>query len=297
MDDARAIVFGAQGLIGQYMMRRFAGSWSAVGADRRSGDRHDSREVDFTDHAEVSRLVDDVRPSVVVNAVNLAGGVDFCEQHKIEAKRYHFDAVVNLAQCCARNRATLVFISTDYVFDGKEGPYSEDAEPDPLNTYGLLKLMAEEYIQRNLDRHLIVRTTNVYGYDPDSETPNFVTAMLRRIRGGEAIRAPVDQYGNPTLVDNLVDAIFDLLEQQRSGRYNIAGSDWVNRYEWVRVIAEVFELDQSKIGPMETENLSQIASRPLRSGFVLDKARQDLRIDLVGLKDGLRAVKKSYAGS
>ncbi|MFC1888811.1 SDR family oxidoreductase [Thermodesulfobacteriota bacterium] len=296
MGKPKAIVFGALGLVGQYMAACLEDSYHVVRSDRRGREGEDVLELDITDHESVSSLIDEIGPDLVVNAVNLAGGVDFCETDKVKAKVYHFDVVVNLARGCRRNDATLVFMSTDYIFDGTAGPYSEEAEPNPLNTYGLLKLMSEEYIRRCLESHLIVRTTNIYGYDPESPTPNFVTSLLRRLSKGEGVSVPVDQYGNPTLVNNLVEAICDLLDQGKTGVYNIVGPDWVNRLEWAKAIADIFGFDGDLASGVETKDLTQAAFRPLRSGFVLDKVMADLRVELVGLKAGLEAV-KSHQGT
>lgn len=291
MNEPRAIVFGALGLVGQYMTRRLDRTHRVVRSDRQCPPGDDVRALDITDHAGVSTFIDEVDPDLVINAVNLAGGVDFCETNKVKAKEIHFDVTVNLVRGCLRNDAALVFMSTDYLFDGKDGPYREEAEPNPLNTYGLLKLMAEEYIRGRLDDHIIVRTTNIYGHDPDSRTPNFVTALSRKLSKGEEVKVPVDQFGNPTLVDNLADAICDLYEQGRRGVYNIVGPDSMNRFEWATAVAKAFDFDVDLIKPAETTHLAQIAKRPLYSGFVLDKAKADLRVELVGLEAGLEIVK------
>ena len=296
MDQPTAIVFGALGLVGQYAARRLDHSHRIVRSDRWSPPGSEIREFDIMDHESVSALIDEVGPDLVINAVNLAGGVDFCETNKVKAKEIHFDVTVNLARGCLRNNAVLVFMSTDYIFDGEGGPYREEDEPNPLNTYGLLKLMAEEYIRSRLERHIIVRTTNIYGHDPESKTPNFVTALSRKLEKGEEVKVAVDQLGNPTLVDNLVDAICDIYEQGRWGVYNIVGPDAMNRYEWATAVADAFGFDKNLIKAVETKDLTQIANRPLRSGLVLDKTKATLRIDLVGLTAGLEIL-KSHADS
>ena len=195
--------------------------------------------------------------------------------------------MVQLAELCAEGGATFVFFSTDYVFDGTAGPYGEEDEPNPLNTYGLLKLMADEQIGRILGSHLIVRTTNVYGYDPESKTANYIQRLYGELAAGKRSRAAVDQYGNPTLASNLVEAALDLVDQGVTGLFNIVGRDRANRLEWARAAAEVFGFDPNLIEPMETDNLAQKAPRPLDSGLRIDKVLKYLRVPILGMREGL----------
>lgn len=297
MDKPRALIFGASGLVGQYMIKSLEEKFSITGTDNKFDTENDLIKLDFTDFDEVTKLFDLLKPALAVNAVNLAGGVDFCEKEKILAKKYHFDAIVNMCENCKSHDSAFVFISTDYVFDGKNGPYSEDSEPNPLNLYGLLKLMAEEAVARTLIKYLVVRTTNVYGYDPKSKTPNYVTSLLRKLSAGEKVKAPFDQFGNPVLADNLSDAIADLLDQEKYGLYNIAGPDRISRFDWAKLIAETFNQDAFLIEPVPTSIFTLAAPRPLESGFILDKAISDLRIDLVPVASGLDKVKSQMRAS
>jgi len=297
MDKPKALIFGASGLVGQYIAKSLKDKFSITGTDNKFDSEDDLTKLDFTDFNKVTKLFNRLKPDLVVNAVNLAGGVDFCEKEKLLAKKYHFDAIVNMCENCRRHDSVFVFISTDYVFDGKAGPYSEDSDPNPLNLYGLLKLMAEEAVARMMTRYLIVRTTNVYGYDPDSQTPNYVTSVIRKLSVEETIRAPFDQLGNPVLAGNLSDAIADLLDQEKYGLYNIAGPDRINRYEWAKMIAQTFGFDTSLIEAVPTSVFTLTAPRPLESGFLLDKVQAELRIDLVPVAQGLARVKSQMLES
>jgi dTDP-4-dehydrorhamnose reductase len=182
--------------------------------------------------------------------------------------------------------AKIIFFSSDYVFDGVQGPYSEDDPAHPISEYGNQKLIGEHYIAFHSKNYLIIRTTVVYGWETQGK--NFVQRLIKSLRDGERIRVPVDQIGNPTFAPNLAEAVIELATGGETGICNIVGSTLVSRYEFAVTIAKAFDLDPLLIVPVSTEELGQVAQRPLSAGLRVDKAQKILRTSLLGYLEGLR---------
>jgi dTDP-4-dehydrorhamnose reductase len=159
----------------------------------------------------------------------------------------------------------MVFLSSDYVFDGRSGPFDEGASTSPLNVYGRLKLAAEGAVQRISPRALIVRTTNVYGFDPRSM--NYMMRVLATLRRGEPVTVAVDQRGTPTFVDDLCGIIRDLILAGVTGIVHVAGPEWMNRVTWARALAVEWGFDPLLVRGAPTSKLRQAARRPLAAGL------------------------------
>ena len=208
----RIIVTGASGFIGKCFLDIFSDETVVGTCFSRPGGG--LAKIDLRDRSSVEGFVTGFRPDVVVHCA-ARPTVDWCEHHPDEARSLNVSATETLADVCLRINAKLVFLSTDYVFDGVSGPYSEDDDANPINVYGRLKLEAEQAIQRRLNNYLIIRTTNVYGYNLRSK--NFVMGILPKLAGGERLPVAVDQFGNPTLVHDLCSTVRALVAAEASG--------------------------------------------------------------------------------
>lgn len=285
----RVLIVGASGQIGHALYRRMArhhdvsGTYNGLVVDPRFTD------LDVCDAALTAAVVRAARPEVVVLTAALTH-VDRCETEPDLAERVNVGGtrhVLGAARACG---ARVVYFSTDYVFDGRGGPYREDDPPRPINAYGLTKLAAEELVRAAGPEHLVVRVTNVYGWEPQGK--NFVMRLIGRLGRGEAMRLPTDQVASPTYVENLAEAVQELIEAGRGGVYNVVGPDLLDRYRFGLLAAEVFGLDHSLLVPVTTPELGQAAPRPLLGGLVIDKARQALRTRLLGAREGLEEMKR-----
>ncbi len=290
-DKARCLVMGSNGLVGS----RIAGIMSAknipwVGTCNKRP-REGMVRLDITDHEAVRRLLLEVRPEAVFDCANLAGGVDHCERNPDIARAFHLDSTINIGSLCASIGAKMFFISTDYVFDGTRGPYKEDDATNPLNLYGRIKLSAEKWISENLKDGVTVRTTNVYGWDPDTVTPNYMMSVYRALKEGKTINAPSYLWGNPTYADDLAAAIVELYLKKAAGLFHIVGSSFVNRYEWAVAACDEFGLDKGKIIEVK-DPPSSIVPRPLRSWLDNGKFKRSCKTGLNDMRSGLRMMKK-----
>lgn len=288
----RVIVTGASGFIGRCFLDTFSDETVIGTFFSRPGP--DLFKIDLRDRAAVEEFIAECRPDAVVHCA-ARPTVDWCEHHPDEARLLNVIATEALADACARINANLVFLSTDYVFDGVSGPYSEDDRTNPINVYGRLKLDGEQAMQGRLEKYLIIRTTNVYGFDLQSK--NFVMGILPRLARGETVPVAVDQFGNPTLVHDLCSAVRKLIAAGASGVFHVVGPDWMNRVEWAQAVARVFDLDPELVAPMTTEELNQPAPRPRRSGLTSNRLQSVIGEPLSGLIPGLRLMKRQWNGA
>lgn len=288
----KLLVIGASGQVGGALMRMAPKEWEVVGTY--SGKpRPKLVHLDVSNRDEVFQVFEDVRPDVTVLSAAFTN-VDLCETEKDRADAINVNGPMNVRDASVKYPSKMVYISTDYVFAGENGPYREDDSPNPLGYYAWTKLEGER-ITASLPDHLIIRTTGVYSADPESL--NFVMQVIKRLRAGEAMRVPSDQYGSPTLADSLAEAIVALLRLGKRGIYNVSGSDFMDRYSFALLIAEVFGLNKGLIKPIDTPSLGQKAKRPLKAGLVVERIERETGIKMVGAREGLAFVKERLSNS
>ena len=247
------------------------------------------RQLDVTDAEALWSFVKTTRPATIfLPAAN--PNVDLCETDPASTRIINVESVGRVAELAAELNARVVFYSSDYVFDGKSGPYAETDLPNPICEYGRQKLEAEELLRSILpENHLILRVTVVYGWEQNGK--NFLARMVRTLREGRTMRVPNDQIGTPTLVDDIADASWTLAGLGANGTMHLAGPDLVDRFSFARQAAQVFGLDPELLRPVTTPELKQIAPRPLRAGMVSRQAEILLGRGLIGIADGLAQLK------
>jgi dTDP-4-dehydrorhamnose reductase len=196
--------------------------------------------------------------------------VDLCEQDPESTRRINVDAVEYVARACAETGSNLMFFSTDYVFDGADGPYDESAEPRPLSEYGRQKLAAEDLVREILPgNHVIARINVVYGWEKHGK--NFFVRLLRNLRFGEEATIPDDQFSTPTYVGDIAHMAWDIVEADGRGLFHLTGPDFMNRHRFSKTIAITFDCDPSLVKPVATAALGQGAPRPMLGGLVSNR--------------------------
>lgn len=272
---AKVLLVGCNGLLGQNLLRtRPAGDWEIHGAGMEpeavlAGSLAGYVRTDIGKREELEAAIRAVGPDWIFNSAAITD-VDLCEREPALAGRINRDTVGWMAA----SGKPLVHISTDYVFDGENGPYSEDAPTRPLSVYGSTKLESEALALGGSPRSLVVRTMTLWGKGQGMKT-SFVDFVRQSLSAGKTVRIVTDQYGNPTLAEDLALSIWKLAAGGRSGIYHAVGSEWNSRFEWARAIAAHYGLDASLIQPCLTADLKQAARRPLKSGLRIDKLVRD----------------------
>lgn len=280
------LIVGASGLVGRALRRVFP---DAIGTYFRNP-APDLMPLDITDTGAVDGLITRLRPSLVLLPA-AQPNVDRCETEPAESTRINVDGTRHVATASARIGARLVYFSTDYVFDGEAGPYAPDAPTAPIQTYGRHKLAAEQLIRATAPDHLIARICGVYGYQPDGK--NFVMALARLAAAGQRMRVPDDQWGTPTLAENLADAIRELALSDVRGVVHPVGPDCMTRIDFARLAADVFGYAPDFLDPVSTPELRQAAARPLRGGVDNRSTQALLRATrLVGAREGLTLMRR-----
>jgi len=280
----RALVIGASGQVGAAIVDRLiARGHTVVGTHNRVAQPR-TRALDLTDTIAAEQLIAETEPDWVLCPAGLTH-VDYCEDHPEQAMAVNRDAPAAAAQAAAKRRAGFVFFSTEYVFDGAGGPYAEDDPISPLSVYGLSKLQGERHVQAENKRAAIIRTTVVYGVEPQGK--NFVYQVLRRIRSGEPVHVPNDQISTPTYNLDLAAATVELIERDVYGVTHLAGPELLDRYAFALEVCAVFGLDPSFVKPVDTPTLAPRARRPLRAGLATDRAHSLLETRLRGPRAAL----------
>lgn len=245
--------------------------------------------LDIRDPAAVEHAVTFVKPDWIFCPAALSF-VDYCEDHADEAFAINRDAPLHLARMGQRIGAAFVFYSTDYVFDGVGGPFTEEDPARPLGVYGQSKLEAEQALLGAVPRTLVLRTSVVYG--PERQEKNFAYQLIRACRAGQTFRPAVDQRASPTYNPDLAAASVEMAERGLTGLYHVAGSETLDRYAFAMLVAEVFGLDRSNLVAVKTAELRQKAGRPLDGGLSVAKAQGVLTTPLRGAEAGLRAMRE-----
>jgi dTDP-4-dehydrorhamnose reductase len=247
--------------------------------------------LDISNPYDVQQIIKDSQPGIVYLAAALTN-VDYCEEHPEEAFKVNVTGVQNVVEAANQAEARLVFFSSDYVFDGHDGPYSEEAAPHPICEYGRQKLLAEKIISGSSLNFLVIRTTVVYAWERQGK--NFVIRLLKLLGEGREIRVPNDQIGSPTYAPNLAEAIIELTESNHQGIYHIAGPERTSRYEFACEAARVFGYPVELVRPVTTGEMDQPALRPLNAGMTSAKASAILKTVLIGYRAGLRLMKNAH---
>jgi dTDP-4-dehydrorhamnose reductase len=289
----RALVIGGSGQVGGALLRALAARGHAATGTYAQHPADGLAPLDLRVSPAVTAAITAAAPDWVLCPAGLTH-VDHCEEHPADADALNRDAPLAAARAAARAGAGFVFFSTEYVFDGEQGPYAENDPARPLSAYGRSKWEGECAVLDGVARALVIRTTVVYG--PDRQEKNFVYQLIRNCRGGQGMRVPADQVSSPTYNADLADAVVELCERDARGVYHLAGDAVLDRFALARLACEVFGLDAARVTPVTTASLGQKAARPLNAGLRIEKARAVLRTPLRGPREGLQAMLLTLSG-
>ncbi len=291
----KLLITGVNGLLGQKLLAQAASKYSVIGIDLHNEPFNEKINfkyvnLDLTDRNAVKDIILSEYPHYLINTAAMTN-VDACETEKEKCWKINVEAVDNIIYAARKIGTKVVHLSTDYVFDGSDGPYNEEAPPSPLGYYGKSKLASENILHASDLDYAIVRTMILYG-EAENVRPNFVTWLVSALKQGQSVTIVNDQFGNPTLADDLANAILKIIQLQQWNLYHVCGSELIDRYQFALKIADVYKLNKNLISQITTPELKQAAPRPLKSGFIINNAENDLEIHMSNVEEGLKKVRK-----
>jgi dTDP-4-dehydrorhamnose reductase len=291
-NSLKLFITGGSGLFGSKLAQKaIAKGIEVYSAENRSQCLYgNSFKLDITDKEAVSRVIGKIKPDAIVHAASLTD-VDKCELNKDLAWKINVDGTKNILQSIDETNPFLVYISTDYVFSGEKGCYVESDAADPVNYYGLTKLIAEELVQTR-DEFLIARPSVIYGSSAATGKINFALFVLEKLRKGEKVKAVSDQWNTPTLNTNFADMTIEAIERRLTGVYHLCGATRISRFDFARKIAETFYLDETLIEKACSEQFCWPAKRPQDSSLDTSKAQRALTCKPLKIIEALEQLKQ-----
>ena len=217
--------------------------------------------------------------------------VDYCEDHPAESWEHNVVVPAEAASAAASFGAGFIFFSSDYIFDGYAGPYTEEATPHPLSVYGKHKMEAETLVRAKNPNHIIIRTTVIYGPEPRGK--NFVYQVLTSVKEGRKLSIASDQKSTPTYSGDLGRGALDLIENNRMGTIHLAGPECLDRYSFALEICRVFGQSPATLSASSTALLNQKAARPLKAGLRTERAQSLLAWKFLPPSTGLQKMKQT----
>ena len=290
----KILITGSNGLLGQKLVynlkqRKDVELYAtAIGENRlidKSG--YSFLSLDITDRNNVNKVIENVGPDVIINTAAMTN-VDACELNKEACWKINVDAVNYLVEASIKSNSHFIHLSTDFVFDGESGPYSEKDTPNPLHYYAESKLAAEKIIQKKSNNWAVLRTIIIYGITDNMSRSNLVLWSKGEIEKGNTIRVVNDQYRSPTLAEDLAEGCIAVADKNAQGIYHLSGPETNSILELVYKVAEYYNLDKSKIIHVTSASLNQPAKRPLKTGFIIEKAKTDLNFNPMNFDEGIK---------
>lgn len=289
----KILITGANGFLGHYLvlqllLKKYTVIATGKGDCRlpfKGSDNFSYQSIDFTDPFAVHDVFEKYQPAVVVHAGAMSKPDD-CEKEQWQAYLTNVEGTVTLLTNAEEYRSFFVFVSTDFVFDGEQGMYSETDNPSPVNFYGKTKLEAEEIVKEYEFDWAIARTVLVYG-KPLAGRSNILSIVKEKLEKGEKYSVVNDQVRTPTYVEDLAAGIIAIIEKRATGIYHLSGADILTPYEMAIQTADYLGLDKSLLQKVTAADFTQPAKRPPKTGFNIEKAKKQLGYQPLSFEEGL----------
>jgi dTDP-4-dehydrorhamnose reductase len=293
--NKKILITGSNGLVGQYLLQALKGRGATVVATGKGPSRVTElisegmvyQDLDITDGLAVSNLITGFQPDIIIHSAAMTQA-DECELNKVNCWNSNVTATRFLVDAAKATPAFFIYLSTDFVFSGDSGPYREEDATGPVNYYGSSKLAAENAIRESGISHAIVRTVLVYGKTLDGTRSNIITWVKKELAEGNMIRVVNDQVRTPTYAGDLAKGILLIASKQASGTWHLSGDEVFTPHLMAVVVADELGLDNSLIEKTNAAEFQQAAVRPLRTGFIITKAKNELGYKPISFTEGIR---------
>lgn len=278
----KILITGSNGLLGQKIVNQLINIGvfflaTSLGENRNSKcPQNKYQSLDITKNSEIEKIVANFKPTHIINTAAITN-VDFCEDHQDICQTVNVKAVKSLFNICKQQNIHFTQLSTDFVFDGKSGPYQETDTPNPLSIYAKSKFNSEQILLNDDYKNwAILRTIIVYGQGENLSRSNIVLWAKSALADGKSLTIVDDQFRAPTWADDLAWACIQSATQSAKGIYHISGPETFSIYNLVLKIANFYGFDKSLVTPIKSSTLNQKAPRPPKTGFIIDKAKNNL---------------------
>ncbi len=290
----RILITGSNGFLGQKLVQLLSQSpktvtfATSIGKNRLPfTEGYIYHEMDVTSEESIAATILATKPDIIIHTAAMTN-VDTCELNKEACWKLNVTAVEHLIKACEKHQIFLQHLSTDFVFDGKNGPYCETDDPNPISFYGWSKFAAEKAIQGAHIKWAIIRTVLVYGTAFDLTRSNIILWVKSSLEAQKAIKVVTDQIRTPTLVEDLALGCFLIIQNQAEGIFHISGNELLSPYDMAILVANYFNLDTSLISKTNAAFFNEIGKRPLKTGFILDKAVRVLNFKPTSFREGIQ---------
>lgn len=291
---SEVLITGGSGLLGSNLVKLMEKRYSVHSIAYRHLMQFGGSQVhqlNITEGDNLLELVRKIKPECIIHTAALTE-VDYCETHRDEAWKMNVQTTRNVVKAAAKTHSTVFYISTDSVFDGKKGMYTEEDIPNPLNFYAATKLEGENAVSESCVNHVIIRT-NIYGWNAQRKL-SIAEWMLSGLREKKRLTLFRDVFFTPILVNNLADAITEILEKNLSGLFHVAGSERCSKLQFGLELASVFGLDKNLIEPIQLGDKNLVAQRPKDPSLSIRKIEKEIKTKLLNVREGLEAFKHLY---
>jgi len=293
LDRRKVLITGASGLLGNRIVKLTKEDYEVTPIHNTKSLSLNSLKLDITNQNKIFSLFYELEPNVVIHTASETN-VDKCETEKEHAWKTNVEGTRNIAEACQKVGTKIVYISTDYVFDGEKGFYNEEDKPNPVNYYGLTKLEGEKQVIEHCENYIILRTSVLYGWHPWKQ--NFATWVINQLKQGKEIKVVDDHYNTPTLADNLAEIAIEVAEKDLRGLYHASGRERISRYEFAKQIARAFNLSADLVKPVKMSQLIDwIAKRPRDSSLNTSKIQKQLKTKPLNIIEGLNKMKEEMS--
>lgn len=297
MKKKKVLVTGSNGLLGQKLVQLLMEDpqYDLIATSRGKNrlpfpeGSFNYLSMDITDQAETLKVISSVKPDFIIHTAAMTN-VDQCETEKDACWKQNVDAVKFIVEAAEKTKSFLIHLSTDFIFDGKSGPYDESAKPAPLSYYGESKLAAEKIVTKSKIKWAIARTVLVYGVAHDMSRSNIILWVKKSLEDGKNIQVVNDQWRTPTLAEDLAMGCYLLMENESTGVFNISGKELLTPYQMAIKTADYFKLDKKLITKTDSTKFTQPAKRPPKTGFIIEKAVNNLGYDPHSFEEGIKLV-------
>ena len=292
----KILITGSNGLLGQklvYLLKTKQGIECIATArgENRIKDKkgYVFESIDLTNVNEVVEVINKHKPDCIIHTAAMTN-VDECELNPDQCKLNNVRSTNNIVNSCKEFAPHMIYISTDFVFDGTSGPYSEEDQPNPLSIYANSKLEAEKIIENSGLPFSILRTMIVYVITDDIQRSNIILWTKNSLEEGKDIRVINDQFRGPTLAEDLANACYEAAIRKATGLFHVSGREVISIIDIAYKVADFFGLDKKYIHAVSTAELNQPAKRPLKTGFIISKAERELGFNPHSIDEGIAIV-------